>query len=319
MRPQITGIIQERLFEEGSEVAAGQPLYQIDAARYKAALATAEANLNRARANLAASEAQFKRISDLHKQRAVSQAQFDEAQASHASAKAEVGVAEAAATTARIDVAYTQVTAPISGRIGKSNFTSGALVSAQQPGVLATIHQLDPIYVDLAQSASALLELRRQFLDGRLSQAEGARVELTLEDGSVYEHPGRLRFAEMSVDPGTGTVAVRAEFPNPDHLLLPGMFVRARVQEGVREDALLVPQRGVTRDRSGNASAMVVNSQNQVEQRILQTGRAVGNRWLVNNGLAVGDRVIVEGVQKVAPGAQVSAVEAASAVSQLER
>lgn len=319
VRPQISGIIEARLFEEGGEVQQGQQLYQIDAARYNAALITAEANLRRAQAGLASRQAQFQRIQDLLKQKAVSQQQFDEAKAAFEETQAEVAVAEAAVTTAKIEMQYTQVSAPIAGRIGISNVTEGALVSAQQAQIMATIHQLDPIYVDLAQSAGAMLELRRQLLDGRLALSADAQVELTLEDGSVYEHLGSLRTAEMSVDESTGTVALRAEFPNPDHLLLPGMFVRARVQEAVRENALLVPQRGVTRDRQGQATALVVNDQNQVEQRTLQTERAVGDRWLVGTGLETGDRVIVEGLQKVAPGAQVNAVEAGPAVSRVER
>ncbi len=313
VRPQVSGILQKRLFEEGAEVEAGQQLYQIDADRYEAAVQTAKANLAKAKANAATAQAREKRYSDLLAQKAISQQNYDDALATSRQAQADVAVSEAALVTAQIDLEYTKVIAPISGRIGKSNITEGALVSAQQAGILSTIHQLDPIYVDLAQPAARILELRRQIMSGELATRDSTPVTITLENGATYPHEGELQFAEMNVNESTGSVVVRALFPNPDHLLLPGMFVRAEILEGVRSQALLVPQRGVTRDREGNATALVVNSDNQVELRTLTTSRAIGNQWLVEKGLAAGDRVIVEGVQKVAPGATVSIIEASTA------
>lgn len=310
VRPQVSGILQQRLFEEGATVEAGQQLYQINADRYEAAVQTAKANLAKAKANAASAQAREKRYTDLLAQKAISQQAYDDALATSRQAQAEVAVSEAALVTAQIDLDYTQVLAPISGRIGKSNVSEGALVSAQQTGILATIHQLDPIYVDLAQPAARVVELRRQVMSGELATEDSTPVNITLEDDTVYPHQGELQFAEMNVNESTGTVVVRALFPNPDHLLLPGMFVRAEILEGVRSQALLVPQRGVTRDREGNATALVVNNDNLVELRTLTAGRSVGSHWLVEKGLAAGDRVIVEGLQKVAPGAVVSAVEA---------
>lgn len=313
VRPQVSGILQQRLFEEGAAVEAGQQLYQINAERYQAAVQTAKANLAKAKANAASAQAREKRYTDLLSQKAISQQDYDDALATSRQAQADVAVSEAALSTAQIDLDYTRVLAPISGRIGKSNVTEGALVSAQQAGILATIHQLDPIYVDLAQPAARILDLRRQIMSGELATEDSTPVNITLEDGTSYPHQGELQFAEMNVNESTGTVVVRALFPNPDHLLLPGMFVRAEILEGVRAQALLVPQRGVTRDREGNATALVVNGDNQVELRTLTAGRAVGSHWLVEKGLAPGDRVIVEGLQKVAPGATVSVVEADAA------
>lgn len=313
VRPQVSGLLQKRMFEEGTTVEAGQQLYQIDAARYEAAAQTATANLAKTKANATSALAREKRYQNLLGQKAISQQDYDDALATSRQAAADVAVSEAALATAQIDLEYTRVVAPISGRIGKSNVTEGALVSAQQAGVLATIHQLDPIYVDLAQPASRILDLRRQIMSGELAARDSAPVRVTLEDGTVYPHEGELQFTEMNVNESTGTVVVRALFPNPDQILLPGMFVRAQIQEGVRDQALLVPQRGVTRDRDGNATAMVVNRENKVELRTLVTTRAVGNQWLVESGLAAGDRVIVEGVQKVAPGATVSPTEADAA------
>lgn len=309
VRPQVSGIIQKRLFEEGSEVEAGQQLYQIDASRYDAALTTAEANLTRASANFETADTQYRRYKDLLRDKAVSQSQYDSAYAAWQQAKAEVAVAEAAVKTAKIDLDYTQVLAPISGRIGKSNVTEGALVTAGQQAALATIHQLDPMYVDVAQPAKELLNLRRQIMQGTLRQEAVAQVQLRLEDGSTYQHTGQLQFSEVNVNESTGSVTVRALIPNPDHLLLPGLFVRAVIEEGVREDAVLVPQQGVTRNRQGEATALIVNSNNAVEARALTTSRTVGNQWLVESGLKPGDRVIVEGLQKTAPGATVAPVE----------
>lgn len=320
VRPQVSGILQKRLFEEGSQVEAGQQLYQINAERYQAAAQTAQANLAKAKANAASAQARERRYKDLLAQKAISQQNYDDALATARQAEAEVAVSEAALATARIDLEYTKVLAPISGRIGKSSVTEGSLVSAQQAGVLATIHQLDPIYVDLAQPAKRILELRQQVMSGTLSDAkESAPVRVILEDGTVYGHQGELQFAEMNVNESTGTVVVRALFPNPDHLLLPGMFVRAEIQEGVRNQALLVPQRGVTRDREGNATAMVVNAENTVEQRTLTATRAVGSQWLVEKGLEPGDRVIVAGQQKVAPGATVNPVPEKAVTTQVSQ
>lgn len=309
VRPQITGLIQRRLFEEGSHVEAGQQLYQIDPARYDAALSTARANLARAKANLNSSDTQYKRYQELLKDKAVSQRDFDNAEASYLQGKAELAVAEAAVKTAQIDLAYTKVLAPISGRIGKSNVTEGALVTAGQAAALATIHQLDPIYVDVAQPAKALLKLRRQAMAGTLQRDDLGKVQILMEDGSLYEHAGTMQFSEMSVNESTGSVTVRALVPNPDHLLLPGLFVRAVLEEGARNNALLVPQRGVTRNRHGEATALVVAANNTVESRTLQLGQTINNHWLVESGLQAGDRVIVEGLQKTAPGAPVQAVE----------
>ncbi|WP_028885777.1 efflux RND transporter periplasmic adaptor subunit [Teredinibacter turnerae] len=309
VRPQITGLIQRRLFEEGSHVEAGQQLYQIDPARYDAALSTARANLARAKANLNSSDTQYKRYQELLKDKAVSQRDFDNAEASYLQGKAEVAVADAAVKTAQIDLAYTKVLAPISGRIGKSNVTEGALVTAGQAATLATIHQLDPIYVDVAQPAKELLKLRRQAMAGTLQRDDLGKVQILMEDGSLYEHAGTMQFSEMSVNQSTGSVTVRALVPNPDHLLMPGLFVRAVLEEGARNNALLVPQRGVTRNRQGEATALVVAANNTVESRTLQLGQTINNHWLVESGLQAGDRVIVEGLQKTAPGAPVQAVE----------
>ncbi|MDO3383616.1 efflux RND transporter periplasmic adaptor subunit [Gilvimarinus algae] len=313
VRPQVSGIIDKRLFTEGGSVEAGEQLYQIDPARYEAAVANARAQLARARATLATTEAREKRYKNLLTDKAVSQQEYDDALSAFEEAKASVAVSEAALRTAEIDLRYTEVKAPISGRIGVSSVTEGALVSAQQAAVLATIHQLDPIYVDVSQPARRILEMRQQIMQGSLAEADSPSVQLILEDGSVYEHEGKLQFADMSVNETTGTVVVRALFPNPDSLILPGMFVRAQVTEGVREGVILAPQRAVTRDREGNASAMVVTAEGVVEPRPLRASRAIGSDWLVEEGLAAGDRVVVTGLQKIRPGAPVNAIEAGSA------
>lgn len=310
VRPQVTGIIQKRLFEEGTEIEAGAQLYQIDAATYQAAEATAKAELARAEANIAATEARAKRYEDLASKQAISRQDYDDAIAALGQARASLAAGKAAVTAAGINLQYTKVMAPISGVIGKSSVTEGALVTAGQAEPLAIIQQLDPIYVDVSQSATQLLQLRRAILDGSVAKAEAAKVRLLLDDGSLYEHEGVLQFSEVGVDESTGTVVLRAIFPNPDRLLLPGMFVRAQVQEGMRADAMLVPQRGISRDRSGNATALVVNSAGEVELRQLRTSRAVGNQWVVEEGLSVGDAVIVEGLQKIRVGVKVNAVPA---------
>jgi RND family efflux transporter, MFP subunit len=298
VRPQVSGIIQKRLFTEGSEVKAGQQLYQIDAAVY-------EATLKSAQASLASSKSLAVRYADLVKDQAVSRQAYDEARAANLQAEADV-------ERARIDLRYTKVLAPISGRIGRSFVTEGALVNNGQAQELATIHQLDPIYVDVTQPARDLLALRREFEQGRLQRAgdNAAKVTLTLEDGSQYGHEGTLEFSEVSVDPGTGSVTLRATFPNPDRLLLPGMFVHAQLIAGLKKEAILVPQQGVTRNAKGEATAMLVNAENKVEVRTLRVRSTVGNRWLVEEGLQPGDRVITEGLQFIQPGVEVNAVPA---------
>ncbi len=298
VRPQVNGIIQKRLFTEGSEVKAGQQLYQIDAAVY-------EATLKSAQASLASSKSLADRYAELVKDQAVSKQAYDEARAASLQAEAEL-------ERARIDLRYTKVLAPISGRIGRSAVTEGALVSNGQAQELATIQQLDPIYVDVTQPARDLLALRRDLADGRLQKAgeNAAKVTLKLEDGSDYGHEGKLEFSEVTVDPGTGSVTLRAVFPNPDKVLLPGMFVHAQLVAGLKSEAILVPQQGVTRNARGEPSAMVVNAENKVELRRIKTERAVGNRWLVGEGLQPGDRVITEGLQFIQPGVEVEVAPA---------
>ncbi|KRW69622.1 antibiotic transporter [Pseudomonas sp. TTU2014-105ASC] len=293
VRPQVNGIIQKRLFTEGSDVKAGQQLYQIDASVY-------EATLKSAQASLASSKSLADRYADLVKDQAVSKQAYDEARAASLQAEAEL-------ERARIDVRYTKVLAPISGRIGRSAVTEGALVSNGQAQELATIQQLDPIYVDVTQPARDLLALRRDLAEGRLQKAgeNAAKVTLMLEDGSDYGHEGKLEFSEVTVDPGTGSVTLRAVFPNPDKVLLPGMFVHAQLVAGMKSEAILVPQQGVTRNAKGEPTAMVVNAENKVELRQIKTERAVGNRWLVGDGLQPGDRVITEGLQFIQPGIEV--------------
>lgn len=293
VRPQVDGIIQKRLFQEGTEVKAGQQLYQIDPSVYQASLKSAEATLASAR-SLA------DRYKALVSDQAVSRQSYDEARAAQLTA-------EAALEKARIDLRYTKVLAPISGRIGRSAVTEGALVNNGQATAMATIQQLDPIYVDVTQSTKELLRLRRDLESGQLQKAgdNAAKVRLTLEDGSTYEHEGTLEFSEVSVDEGTGSVTLRAMFPNPEHTLLPGMFVHAQLSSGVNQQAILAPQQGVTRDLKGQAVAMVVNAENKVEMRQLEADRAVGDRWLVTKGLNPGDRLITEGLQFVQPGIEV--------------
>lgn len=290
VRPQVSGIIQKRLFTEGSEVKAGQQLYQIDPATYQATLKSAEAS------HLAASTL-ANRYKALVNEKAVSQQQYDDANAARLQA-------EAALERARIDVRYTKVLAPINGRIGRSRVTEGALVSNGQAQELAVIQQLDPIYVDVTQSATNLLRLRSELAEGRLEKAgdNSAQVSLRLEDGSTYPHQGTLEFSEVSVEASTGTVTLRAVFPNPDGVLLPGMFVQASLVSGVNQSAILAPQQGVSRNPKGEPTAMVVNADNQVEPRILKAERTSGSYWLINEGLNAGDRLITEGLQWIQPG-----------------
>lgn len=305
VRPQVSGIIQKRLFTEGAEVKAGTQLYQIDPASYQAAIASAEADLSRAQANFTTARARHNRIQNLVNSKAISQQDFEDSTAALAQAQAGLEIAKASVDNARINLKYTKVLAPISGVIGKSSVTEGALVTAGQAGVLATIQQLDPIYVDVSQSADEMLKLRRQLMSGKLSSQSGAKADLLLSDGSRYSQQGTVQFAEVGVSESTGTVVLRVLFPNPDHLLLPGMFVRAQLQQATQAQAILVPQRAVTRDRSGNAAVMLVNAEQKAELHPIKVSRTLGDKWLVDEGLAVGDQVITDGLQKVKPGAPV--------------
>ncbi|KAB2964332.1 MAG: efflux RND transporter periplasmic adaptor subunit [Thermoanaerobaculia bacterium] len=318
VRPQVNGLLLERRFEEGADVRAGELLYRIDPEPYRAAVAEAEAALAMAEAHLPATRARVERLRELVEVRAVGQQDVDDAEAARLQAEAGIAAARAAVASARIHLGYTPIRAPISGRTGKSTVTVGALVTAYQPNPLVVIQQLDPIYVDVTQSAAELLRLRRVVASGDLTiDGESAsRVRLLLEDGSPYPHEGTLEFRDVTVDPATGAVSLRMVFPNPDHLLLPGMFVRAVVEEGVDEDAILAPQQGVTRDPRGNAVALVVDAEGKVEERRLVLGRALGDRWLVTAGLAGGDRLIVDGLQRVRPGVAVSAVDVETAAAE---
>jgi len=310
VRPQVGGIIQKRLFIEGSNVKVGEILYQIDPATYHAAYLSAKAALTKSEANVLTIRQKAQRYKELIAINAVSRQDYDDAAAALKQAEADIDATKAALETAQINLGYTRITAPISGIIGRSAVTPGALVTANQATALATIQQLDPIYVDVTQSSTDLLRLKRNFASGELKNTNGnqAKVKLLLEDNTPYPQEGTLKFSEVTVDQGTGSVTLRALFPNPNQLLLPGMFVRALVQEGVREQVMLVPQRGVTRDPAGNAVALVAGENDVVERRMLKTERAVGDAWLVTDGLKVGERVIVEGIQRVRPGATVKAV-----------
>jgi len=313
VRPQVTGIVQKRLFAEGTEVRAGEQLFQIDDGSYRAALASAEAALKRAEAQAVTARLLEERYAPLIAANAVSKQENDEAIAARARAEADVASARAAVDAARINVVYTQVLSPIAGRIGRTLVTEGALVTSGQASPLATVQQLDPIYVDIAQSSTEMLRLSREFASGALVKdaGEGAEVTLTLEDGSTYAERGRLKVAEASVDPSTGSVTLRAVFPNPKRELLPGMFVRAKLSQGTRAAALLVPQRGVAHDPSGDATVLIVGKDGKVAERKVVAERAIGPDWLVTSGLAAGDRVIVDGLQKVKPGVAVKAVPSA--------
>lgn len=312
VRARVNGIVQKRLFAEGSDVREGQKLFLIDPAPYQAAHDGARATLARAEATLANARVQAQRHAELIRTNVVSQQDHDNAMASVKTAEADVAAARAAEQAARINLGYTTVTAPVSGRIGRSAVTEGAYAQASQATLLATVQQLDPIYVDLTQSADEVLRLKRDLQSGRLQGAgKGqARVRLVTEDGREYPRPGTLQFTDVTVDPGTGSVTLRALFPNPGGELMPGMFVRARLDEGVNPRALLVPQVGVTRDQKGLPVALVVNAEKKVERRQIVTDRAVGTAWLVTEGIQPGDQVIVEGVQKVRPGALVNPVPA---------
>ncbi len=317
VRPQVSGIVKQRPFREGGEVKAGELLYQIDPATYQAAHDSAAAGLARAEANLYAARLKAERFAGLVQIEAVSKQANDEAQAAYKLAEAEVAAARAALEKARVDLAFTRVSAPIGGRAGRSGVTPGALVTANQGEALVTIQQLDPIYVDLTQSSADLLRMRRDFEAGRVRRngQDAVPVRLLMEDGSEYEPAGELAFSEVSVDEGTGSVTLRAVFPNPKGELLPGMYVRARLEQGVKNDVVLVPHAALGRDARGNATVMVVNGEDKVEARVVRAERSLGDKWVVSEGLAPGERVVVEGLQRVRPGAPVTVVAAPAAAA----
>lgn len=303
IRPQIGGILQKRVFEEGKEVKEGDVLYLIDPAPYQAALA-------KARASYESASLLNQRYARLTKTQAISRQEYDDARSQFLQAKAAVDIAN-------IDLGYTKISAPVAGRIGRSSVTAGALLTANQSAPLATIQQLDPIYVDIPQSSTSLLKLRESLDSGFIKhhQNDQAEVRLLLDNGQSYEHAGKLQFSEVTVNEGTNSVTLRAVFPNPDGKLLPGMFVRAQLQEGIRKQALLVPQRGITRNNAGQAFALLVDQHEQVKIQPVKIGRSIGNQWLVSEGLATGDRVILDGVQKVRPGTKVRVVPANNTAS----
>ncbi len=310
VRPQVGGIIQKRLFTEGSYVKEGQPLFQIDPALYANALENAKAGLARSEAQLSTIQLKARRLGELLAEKAVSQQDYDDASAALKQTQADIQYARATLETAKLNLKYTTIAAPISGRIGRSTITEGALVTAQQPVALATIQQINPMYVDVSQSTAEVLRLRRLLADGRLDQngSNQQKVQLLLDDGTEYPVSGTLQFRDVSVDPTTGSVILRIVFPNPKGLLLPGMFVRALVREGVNRQAILIPQQAVSRDPKGNPIALIVNAEGLVQPRPLTLDRAIGTNWLVSSGLAEGERVIVEGMLRVRPGMTVRAV-----------
>jgi membrane fusion protein (multidrug efflux system) len=320
VRPQIGGIVLQRLFREGADVKAGETLYQIDPALYKATYDSAHANLAKSEANLATVKLKAERYRELVKINAVSKQDFDDAEAAEKQAVADVAASQAAQDTARINLDYTRIAAPISGRIGISTVTPGALLTPSQTVALTTVQRLDPIYVDVTQSSADLLRMKHALEDGLLKRAgpQAVKARLLLDDNSKYALEGELAFSDVTVDQGTGTVTLRAIFPNPKHDLLPGMFVRAVLEEGVNEGGLLVPQQGVTRNARGDATALVLGADGKVELHTLEVGEAVGNQWVVKSGLKAGDQLIVEGLQKVKPGVDAQAAPptaAAPAVS----
>ncbi|HHL2562086.1 TPA: efflux RND transporter adaptor subunit AcrA [Yersinia enterocolitica] len=310
VRPQVSGIILKRNYVEGSDVTAGTSLYQIDPATYQAAYDSAKGDLAKAQAAAEIARLTVNRYKPLLGTNYISKQEYDQAVSNSMQANAAVVAAKAAVESARINLAYTQVTSPISGRTGKSSVTEGALVTSGQATALTTVQQLDPMYVDVTQSSDEFLRLKKELADGTLKQENGkAKVRLLLENGSEYAETGTLEFSGVTVDETTGSITIRAIFPNPNEALLPGMFVRARLDEGVRPDALLVPQQGVTRNPRGEATAMVVGADDKVELRTLVANQAIGNKWLVTEGLKAGDRLIVSGLQKIRPGVQVKVQE----------
>lgn len=313
VRPQVSGIILKRNFVEGSEIQAGVSLYQIDPATYQAAYDSAKGDLAKAQASANIAQLTLKRYQKLLGTKYISQQDYDTALADSQQANASVVAAKAAVETARINLAYTKVTSPIGGRIGKSSVTEGALVTSGQATALATVQQLDPIYVDVTQSSNDFLRLKQELADGKLKQENGkAKVKLVTNDGIAFPQEGSLEFSDVTVDQTTGSITLRAIFPNPDKTLLPGMFVRAQLEEGTNPNALLVPQQGVTRTPRGDASALVVGKDDKVEVRNITAAQAIGDKWLVTSGLENGDRVIVTGLQKVKPGVQVKVQEVAA-------
>ncbi|AMO81659.1 efflux RND transporter periplasmic adaptor subunit [Obesumbacterium proteus] len=313
VRPQVGGIILKRNFVEGSDIKAGSSLYQIDPATYQAAYDSARGDLAKAEAAANIAHLTVNRYKTLVGTKYISQQEYDTAVADARQADAAVTAAKAAVETARINLAYTKVTSPISGRIGKSSVTEGALVTSNQANALATVQQLDPIYVDVTQSSNDFLRLKEELANGTLEQEGGkAKAELVLENGQVYAQKGSLEFSDVTVDESTGSITIRAVFPNPKGDLLPGMFVRARLDEGIKNNALLVPQQGVTRNPRGEATVMLVGADNKVENRTVTAAQAIGDKWLVTDGLKSGDKVIVTGLQKVRPGVQVKVEEASA-------
>ncbi|AYB48707.1 efflux transporter periplasmic adaptor subunit [Candidatus Williamhamiltonella defendens] len=310
VRPQVNGIILKRHYVEGSDVTEGAPLYEINAATYKAAYDSAQGDLAKAQANAKIARLTLKRYKSLHGKHYISQQDYDQALLSSMRADAEILSAKAALEKATIHLSYTKIIAPMSGRSGKSSVTEGALVTDAQINPLTTIQQIDPMYVNLTQSSGDFLRLQQELASGQLKHENGkTKVKLLLESGIEYPEIGTLEFSDITVNQTTGSITIRAVFPNPHKLLLPGMFVRARLEEGIKSDALLVPQQGVTRDPEGQATAMVVDKNDKVELRKLKTAQAIGHQWLVTSGLQPGDRVIVTGLQKIAQGMQVKVQE----------
>jgi membrane fusion protein (multidrug efflux system) len=314
VRPLVTGIVRERLFREGDEVEAGEPLYQLVDEIYRADVDSARAAVKRAEAAVDLARLDADRAEELRETKAISASEHDRLLATYREAKADLEYARAQLNSATVMLGYARVRSPIAGRVGKSTVTAGALVTAGQEDALTVVQQLDPIYVDVTQAASELSNLRRALSSGAIREAEGIPVRILFDDGTEYLEPGQLTFSDVSVDPMTGSIAIRIVVPNPDRELLPGMYVRAVVSNAVLQDGLLVPQQGITRNAQGEAIAMVVGADNTVEARTVDVTRAIGNRWLVRSGLATGDRVIVEGLQKIAPGApvQVTVVDASA-------
>ncbi len=316
VRPQVSGIVLKRNFTEGSDVEAGQSLYQIDPATYQADYDSAKGELAKSEAAAAIAHLTVKRYIPLVGTKYISQQEYDQAIADARQADASVTAAKAAVESARINLAYTKVTSPISGRIGKSNVTEGALVTNGQATELATVQQLDPIYVDVTQSSNDFMRLKQSIEQGSLHKdSTSSAVELVMENGQAYPLKGSLQFSDVTVDESTGSITLRAVFPNPQHTLLPGMFVRARIDEGVQPNAILVPQQGVTRTPRGDATVMVVNDKSQVEPRAVVAAQAIGDKWLISDGLKPGDKVIVSGLQKARPGVQVKATTDAPAAT----
>jgi membrane fusion protein (multidrug efflux system) len=310
VRPQISGIVQQRVFREGSDVKAGEMLYQIDPAIYKAAFDSAKANLAKSQANLVTVGLKVDRYRELIKINAVSRQDFDDMDAAFKQAESDVAINKAALETTRINLDYTRIASPIAGRVGISSVTPGALLTANQAVALTTVQQLDPIYVDVVQPSADLVRMKHALESGLLKRAgpDAVKVHLKLDDNTTYALEGKLELSDVTVDQGTGTVTLRAVFPNPKHDLLPGMFVRAILEQGVNEQGILVPQQGVTHDARGNATALVLGKDGTVEARVLELGDAVADQWVVKSGLKVGDQLIVDSLQKIKPGAPARAV-----------